>query len=329
MLKIPLSDIIAKITQEAKISEEEINNRIKAKLDQLSGLISKEGAAHIVANELGVKLLEQTSGKLQIKNILAGMRDVETTGKVQQVFPLREFKTDNREGKVASFVVGDETGTIRVVLWGNQADQIANIQPGGIVKVLGGYVRENTGRKEIHMNDRSKLVLDPKGETIGDVKTETVQRKTIKDLTESDSNVEVLATVVQIFDPRFFEVCPECGKRIRGQDGLFSCLQHGNVKPDYSYVCNLFLDDGTENIRGVFFRNQMAHLIGKAHADILAFRESPDLFQDMKNQLLGTIVKVTGRVTKNTMFDRLELMAQTVDPNPSAEDELQRIQPSS
>ena len=117
MIKIPLSDIISRIKEKTNLSDEDINNKIEAKLKQLSGLISHEGAAHIIANELGVKLFEIASGRLQIKNILVGMRDVEVVGKVMQVNELREFKTDNRDGKVASFVIGDETGAIRTVMW--------------------------------------------------------------------------------------------------------------------------------------------------------------------------------------------------------------------
>lgn len=117
MFKIPLSEIIDKIKEKSNLSEEEINSKIDAKLKQLSGLISKEGAAHIIANELGVRLLDQVSGKLQIKNIVVGMRDVETVGKVQQIFPLREFqRKDGSPSKIASLVIGDETGTISIVL---------------------------------------------------------------------------------------------------------------------------------------------------------------------------------------------------------------------
>ena len=55
MFKLPLQDIINKIKEKTELSEAEINSKINQKLDQLSGLISKEGAAHIIANELGVK----------------------------------------------------------------------------------------------------------------------------------------------------------------------------------------------------------------------------------------------------------------------------------
>src|SRR3989338_6259338 len=166
MLKIPYEEIALKINESTKMPASEIEERVEKKLKQLSGLISKERAAHIVANELGVKLFEPLSGKLQIKNILAGMRDVETLGKVMQVYEMREFSGENKSGKVASMLIGDETGTIRVVMWGAQADNAANIAQGFTVKVLGGYVRENNGRKEIHLNDRSQLLINPRGETV-------------------------------------------------------------------------------------------------------------------------------------------------------------------
>jgi len=119
MIKMPYNDILEKIKEKSGLSEEEIKEKIDTKLKQLSGLISKEGAAHIVANELGVKLFDALGGKLQIKNILAGMRSVEVVGKVLRVFELREFNSKGRAGKVASFVIGDETGTIRIVMWGD------------------------------------------------------------------------------------------------------------------------------------------------------------------------------------------------------------------
>ena len=83
MIQMPYEDVVAKIKEKSGLSDSEIENKVSQKLEQLSGLISKEGAAHIIANELGVKIFEQVSGKLQIKNILTGMRDVETKGKAE------------------------------------------------------------------------------------------------------------------------------------------------------------------------------------------------------------------------------------------------------
>lgn len=325
MIKIPYEQIIERIKKEGKISENEINGKIDDKMKQLSGLISKEGAAHIVANELGIKLFDSFTGKLQIKNILAGLRDVETVGKVIQTYELREFTTNDRQGKVASLIIGDETGTIRVVMWGDQADNIKNINKDMILKILGGYVKDNNGKIELQLNDRSKVILNPEGETIKSVKQYTAERKTIDKLTENDTDVEILGTIVQIFDPRFFEVCPQCGKRAKNVEGSFVCDAHNKVEPDYSYVLNLILDDGTENIRTVFFRDSMEKLINSNKEKILTYKDNPEKFEEVKTELLGNLAKISGRVKKNIFFDRIELVANDVSLNPNPEEEIKRL----
>lgn len=325
LFKIPLDDIINIIKKKANVTEEEINARIEKKNKQLSGLISREGAAHIVANELGVKLFEEYTGKIQIKNILAGMRDVETVGKIQETFDVREFQTENRSGKVGSFIIGDETSTIRVVVWGSQADDIKHLKKDTIVKIKSGYVRENQGRKEIHLNDRSKLIINPPGETVGEVKTYTITRKKINDLRENNENIELLGTIVQVFEPRFFEICPECNKRLKQVEGSFVCEAHKNITPEYSYVLNLVLDDGTETIRTVFFRAQLENLLNKNKEGILVYRNAPEKFEEVRTALLGNIIKVNGRVNKNTMFDRLEFITNKVFPNPDPKEEIERL----
>ncbi|HJO01288.1 MAG TPA: DUF2240 family protein [Candidatus Woesearchaeota archaeon] len=325
MIKIPYEQIVERIGKETKISESEINGKIDSKMKQLSGLISKEGAAHIVANELGIKLFDTFTGKLQIKNILAGLRNVETVGKVLQTYELREFTTNDRQGKIASLVIGDETGTIRVVMWGDQADNIKNISKGTILKIIGSYVKDNNGTIELHLNDRSKLLINPEGETVKEIKQNNTERKSINQLTENDSSVEILGTIVQIFDPRFFEICPQCSKRTKNVEGAFSCPEHNNIEPDYSYVLNLIVDDGTENIRTVFFRDSMEKLINLNKEKILVYKDNPEKFEDIKTELLGNIIKINGRVKKNLFFDRIEIVANDVFLNPDPEQEIKRL----
>ncbi len=325
MIKIPYEQIVERIGKETKISESEINGKIDSKMKQLSGLISKEGAAHIVANELGIKLFDTFTGKLQIKNILAGLRNVETVGKVLQTYELREFTTNDRQGKIASLVIGDETGTIRVVMWGDQADNIKNISKGTILKIIGSYVKDNNGTIELHLNDRSKLLINPEGETVKEIKQNNTERKSINQLTENDSSVEILGTIVQIFEPRFFEICPQCSKRTKNVEGAFSCPEHNNIEPDYSYVLNLIVDDGTENIRTVFFRDSMEKLINLNKEKILVYKDNPEKFEDIKTELLGNIIKINGRVKKNLFFDRIEIVANDVFLNPDPEQEIKRL----
>ena len=324
MIRIPYDEMFAKIKEKSGLSEEELQSKIQAKIDQLSGLVSKEGAAHIISNELGVKLIEN-SGK--IKDVYVGMRNIEVVGKVHQVYELREFaKKDGSQGQVGSFLIADETGFLRIVCWNSKADVLKELEPGAVVKISDSYARDNQGRTELHLNDQSRVVINPNGITIGDIKLPETKRKAIKDLAENDDNVEILGTIVQAFDPKFFERCPQCNSRVQQEQDAFVCQKHGKVTPNTSFVMNIFLDDGSENIRCVFFKEQALKLLDKPQETILAVQQAPETFEQFKLDLLGNMVKLVGKVKKNTFFDRLEFVTQKVFLNPNPEEEIARLQ---
>ena len=323
MINVPLTTIIEKIKESSDLTEQQIRAKIKDKLEQLSGLISEEGAAHIIANELGIKLYEP-AGKLQIKNVLAGQRNVEILGKVQRIFEVREFNTGERKGKVASFLIADETGLIRIVLWNDMVTMLEKLKEGDIIRLKSGYVRENNNRKEVHLNDRSTLEINPEGEKIDNVKAEPVStRKKISELNGDEQDVELLGTIVQVYDPRFFEICPTCGKRVQQKEDGFYCNEHNKVEPSMSYVTNIFLDDGSDNIRVVFWRNQTQRLFNKTNEEILAMKDN---LEEAKNELLGNILKLVGRANKNEVFNRVEFVPNLVYLNPDPEEELKRLE---
>lgn len=326
MFKLPFPDIIQKIKATSGLNEDDINKKIDSKMQQLSGLISKEGAAHIVANELGIKLFEQTNGVLKVKNILAGMRNVETAGKVIKKYELREFQKNDGIGKVASFMLGDESGSIRAVMWNEQTDNFLQFQDGDIIKIEGAYVKENNmGRKELHLNDKSRVIVNPIGVEVKNVAGNELLRKMIKDLTSSDSNIELLGTIVQVFEPKFYEICPDCGKRMKPAESGLACIIHGNKDPDYGYVMNIVLDDGTGTIRIVFFKDQLGQLLSKTKSELMHFKDNPADFESIKHDLLGHIVKINGRASLNAMFDRIEFIGQNVQMDPSPDEEIAQL----
>src|SRR3989344_4117438 len=132
MIKISLSDLKEKIIASGKITSVELEGRIKTKINELSGLISEEGAAYILANELGVPILPQEE-KLKIREIYAGMKNISTSGRVIKKFEVREFAKENKTGKVCSLIIGDETGTIRLVLWNDQVELVNDLKEGQVV----------------------------------------------------------------------------------------------------------------------------------------------------------------------------------------------------
>ncbi len=327
MFKIPLADVKEKILKSGKITSEELDSKLKTKINELSGLISEEGAAHIIANELGVELFSTTQqGKLKIKELYAGMRGISFLGKVMRKFEMREFAKGESKGKVCSIIVGDETGTMRVVFWNDQVSLLNSVNEEDVVFVKDTYVRENNGNKEVHFNDKSSLEVNPSGEVVNVVRQRVAfSRKKIEELHGGEEGAEIFGTIVQVFDPRFFNVCSNCGKKVVEVTGGFTCNEHGIVSPTMSYVMNVIVDDGTGTIRNVLWKNQTNHLLGVEEGGMVKYKENGALFEDRKTDLLGEQIKVMGRVQKNEMFDRLEFNVQMVE-RAKVEEEMARLE---
>jgi len=330
MVVLTKEQIVKKIIESTSLSLDDINNKIKHKLDQLSGLVSEDGAAHIVANELGVQLIPSTEQALEIGNLLEGLRNVELNVKVLRKFEIKEFNSARGPGKLASFVVIDKTGRIRATLWNTKVDELfGKINQGDIITIKNAYVRKNnyTGALDLNLGDNAEIIVGPEGITI-DVDEETTTRKKINELGANDFRAEVLATIVQVSDIRFWETCPECNKKPKFENDKYLCAEHGEVpanKLGYSYVLNCYLDDGSASIRTVFWRDQIQKLLGESHKNILKFREAPDMFEPFKSSLLGEMIKVIGRVNKNEAFDRVELVAMEIVKNPNPEEEIKTL----
>ena len=319
MITLPYETLVEKIVAGSDLSKEVVEERVKKKMSQLSGLISKEGAAHIIGNELNVPLYDEHSGKVLIKNLLPGLRDVEVVGKILRMYEQRDFEVRGRKGTVASLLLGDETGKIRVTFWGNATEPFKNFKEDDVLKIKGGYVKENNSFPEVHVNDRTTVTQNPEGVDVA--VSQKQERKEIKDLKEHDNDVSVLATVVDLSEPRFFQICGECGKRVKEE----ACAAHPEKPLTYSYVLNGFLDDGTDNIRAVFFREQAATLLKNDDEAMQALREDAEAFTQKKKEILGSLLLVKGRVTKNKMFERTEFIVQSMQ-EPSAKEELARME---
>lgn len=317
MINVPIETIIEKITEQKDITKEEVEKKINSKLEQLSGLISKEGAAHIVANELGVKLM-QTEGVLKINTLMAGMRDVELNCKVIRKYDLRTFQNARGEGKVFKFLVGDDSGVTMVVLWNDKTDLEKEFKEGDIIKLKQVNVRDNNGRTEIHLGDQGEIIVNPEGVEL-DVKQSgfaKAERKKISELKEGDENVEIFGTVVQVFDPKFFKLNSE-GKRIKEEEN-----PEGYT---YGSVLNTFIDDGSDNIRVVLWKNQILNFLNINEEELLKFKDEPAAFEEYKNKMLGAMMKFIGRTTKNEMFGKTEFVANVVLSDVDPEKEMKKL----
>ncbi len=293
--------LVDRIVKASGLEKGEIERRVEAKKAKLSGLISKEGAAQIIAAELNISFDEID---LKIVELMPGMKNVNLVGKIINLFPVREFERNGRQGKVLNFVLADDTNNIRIVLWDTNHISLfekGEIKEGDVVEIKNGGMRDS----ELHLSSFSEIKKSDK--VFDDVKTERIMNeKNLLELVEGEG-VRVRGIVVQLFNPRFFYVCPECGKKAEQDNDGFKCNEHGKVQPKERAILNFVLDDGSETIRVVLFSDTIGKIIPE---EDLKDAGKLNVFRD---DFLGTEIWLSGNVRKNQLFGNLEIIGQGVN----------------
>jgi len=298
MLVDTYTHLIERIATSAKLSVDDIGRRIEAKRAKLSGLVSREGAAQIVAAELGINFEKE---RMKLGELAQGMRRANVIGKVLELFPVRSYNKNGKEGKVANLVIADETSRVRVVLW--DANHIALVEQGKInlgdvLEVTNAGVRNG----ELHLSSFGDIRQSK--ELIGEITvTVPIGASKLKDATPGQ-RLQTRAFVVQVFDPRYFEVCPDCGRKVIDE----ACATHGKIAPKRRALLNLVLDDGTESLRCVLFGEHILKL-GFSEEEIFSL----ELFNGKKSALLGEEKVFAGNVRQNTLYNTVEFIIDSVE----------------
>jgi len=435
-----MQELIVAVTEKTGMTSAAFREKIKAKQSELSGLVSEEGAAYIVANELGVKTQNRRIVKeIKVKDIALGMRSVNTTGRITRIigprefttkggakskvtnfdivdstggtrivlwdtldaerveknettvndvvsvkngyvreglnnrlevhigskgtfivnpkgvkeedfpksspmiltgspvvkisdvrpltpasvigkvtntFGVREFNKDGRQGKVGNLVLKDESGTLRLVLWNEQADLVNDLKVGDVLKVENGYAKEGMRGVELQANQRTKIEKNPAGVEVEVPDQQASERTRIADLKDGDTYKEIKGVVVSVpsGDNMVHDMCPKCNKKMSGV-----CPACGSSTPNKLLIVNAMLDDGSGVIRAAFFRDNAEKLLGMKTDEIVNSQEAAKTKMD---NLIGKEIILNGRTKHNDMFDRIEFQVydvQNVNPVKEAE----------
>lgn len=318
MIRAPFDQIIERISKSAGLEKEEILRRIAAKKARFSDLISDEGAAQIVAAELGVSFEKQ---KLKINDLMIGMKKISVTGKITEEPIIRTFKRQQQDAEVASFSIGDETSNIRVVLWDTNHISLikeGKIRVGSTIEVKNADVRGTTER-EIHLNSFSELIKSETEIPVVITKKDSPLMKKIAEI-KTGEKVNIRASILQMFNLSFFYVCPECNMKATFEGEKATCPKHGSIMPRKRAILNMVIDDGSENIRATAFNELILKIFNLENESQL---DDPNLIIEKKEELLGEEFSFLGRTRKNVLFNRDEFVIN--DCNKLTADEVIKI----
>ena len=199
------------LSRRPEISRQDIIERLEKERMKTGGFISDETLLWMIAAEFSVEIPqdEALTPTLSIKDLIPSLNDVTLAGRVVAVFPPKTFK-GNKSGKVASLLVADKSGILRVVMWNDKTSlmQSGEIKVGQIVRFSHGYTREDRGgRVELHIGEKSEIEINPQ-----DVEAEdypTIGKFTTKigniGQTLRNKKVNVVGTVKELFSASTFQ----------------------------------------------------------------------------------------------------------------------------
>ncbi|MEM2141636.1 MAG: OB-fold nucleic acid binding domain-containing protein [Candidatus Thorarchaeota archaeon] len=270
---LTLEEMIEIVLRNTEYDRKQILDLIRKKRQHIGmDLINDESAAMIVARELGVDLQQPRSSRMRISDLNENMRNVVLTAMIVRIDPVRTFSKSSGEGKVASIVVADESGQIRVALWDDKTKVVeeGEISVGDVIQIRGASARRG-------LRDALELSLGRTGEmrvmdgeeadvfkSVVNVKQETVK---IGSLQVPASDITLVFKVVQTQGLKTFT---------RSRDGTKGTIM---------------------SIRGADETGSARIVFWDAHAE------------KMKDVNVGEVVRLTGAYTKQGLNGEIEVHA--------------------
>ncbi|MEX2738746.1 MAG: OB-fold nucleic acid binding domain-containing protein [Candidatus Wukongarchaeota archaeon] len=158
-----LEEKIRKICEKTGKSKDEVWELILEKRKELNELVSEDGAAHIVAQELGVDILGGVSESLKMGDLVPGLSNITVEARIMKIYaPVYFVRSDGGMGVVVNALLADNSGKAVLVLWNEQVRRIENFERGDIVRIVSGVTREGRERVlEIHLGSSGSIEHNP------------------------------------------------------------------------------------------------------------------------------------------------------------------------
>ena len=150
-----------------QITQAQLLEQLEVERARTGGLLADETLLRLIAAKLGIEVQQtnyQNSGTISTGKLFSGLYDVCIAGRLVAVFPARTFQGQEKSGKFATLMLGDNDGLLRVVLWNEKAELVerGELKAGQAVRFLHGYTRDDrSGKTELHLGDKSLIELQP------------------------------------------------------------------------------------------------------------------------------------------------------------------------
>ncbi|NVM43860.1 MAG: hypothetical protein HWN79_02995 [Candidatus Lokiarchaeota archaeon] len=259
-MSISIDELYQKLL-DSGISEAELEKQVQHKESEFGGFMSKQGILFIIAKENGIYVqspdvneqmydgfeneIDYDEFSINISELKEEMRKIVLLGKIIKVFEPREFtRKDGTIGKVVSFLFGDGSQEIKIILWDDKVDIIKNeyFRVGDLLRIIGAYCKKGkNGNLEVHLGKRGKIVLSP---DITDKKLKIRLENFKVDIpSERNSKIKLSSKIKELVDGFNYIT------RIQGQIQIEVFKEITKKTGEKTFLLKLLLSDDSASIR--------------------------------------------------------------------------------
>ena len=209
-----IESIIEAICAETKKDRYEIKKLIEDKQRKFNRQISETAAARLVATELNVQISSAKKTPVNIVDLHhtpPGTPNISIVGIVARVYTPITFQKDQGVGKVQNLLLMDNSGSIKIILWGNLIElaQKNKLVKGSIIEVFKGILKMGReGERELHLNELSTIQIDPSTyskKDFPDVFATVLTPDILLEKDISQNDVDIKGIIAEISEIRHFK----------------------------------------------------------------------------------------------------------------------------
>ena len=252
----------------------------------------------------------------KIEDLDEDEEDTVIVGRVIELNEIRNFDRDNGDtGSVRNIEIADDTGSIRVVLWDNDAKMDLE---------MGQPLKLQNPRLSLDMDNRLQAtvsggttVLEPSEKELEDLPSQDelmesiFVAKSIESLTEDDTNVHITATIKEVFpDKILLKKCPNCRESVEESEDEYICDNCGHTfdEPKYTLMIPTRVEDDTGEISVTFFGNLAEELIDMSQEEVVSLIEDEVLgIEDKIEDLVNMTIEIIANVSFNEYSEEYRL----------------------
>jgi replication factor A1 len=139
-----------------------VNGRVRENASKALEIHVRKESKGILLDQKPTDIGQPTSVFSKIAALHPGMVNIDVLARVSSIGTVHEFdRSSGGRGRVGEIFLMDETGSIRLSLWGEKTEELKKVTHNDIVLVEGAYTRERFGGVSLNLDKMGVLLINP------------------------------------------------------------------------------------------------------------------------------------------------------------------------